>query len=119
MTELRQVFNDEIIGEFKKEISKVQKSNKVTVFTPSVIDAFQDIFECIEKESIKTGDELDDYIDRHYSSNENEYLIIISLLAFFDGDYDKVTEIFKQGTFNVDLSDFENDDNTVYNYDDY
>lgn len=121
MTELREVFNDDIITEFKNEIKKVKKSKKLTVFTPNVINAYFDILECIEQESLKTGDDLDDYIDLHYSKNENEYLIIISILAFFDGDYTKVSEIFAHGTFDInrDEMDLGDDDDTCYNHDDY
>ncbi|WIC41472.1 hypothetical protein MA9V1_208 [Chryseobacterium phage MA9V-1] len=119
-----EIFSEEIIAEFRAELAKIKKSQSVNMFTEPVIDAYEDILECIENGSINDIDELEDYIDIHYGSTEeddNEYFIICSLTQYADGDFDDVHQIFKQATLSkkkINLEELLAEEGDTFAYED-
>lgn len=86
MIVLRTVFSDESLALLKSTIESKSAGN---VLDRIAKEAYIDIIDCIEKESIKTDDDLEDYIETHYSElNEQVYFAVCELLAFVDGEYD-------------------------------
>lgn len=103
---LKDVFNDEVISQFRKEITKTRKSTSRGMFNNNILDAYTDIIDCIDDESIKDIEELDDYVERNYSENDSDYFIIASIVAFAEEDFEgDVKDLFSRGK-KIDL-DFE------------
>jgi hypothetical protein len=79
-------FDSESIQLLKNTIESKEAAN---VFDKITKEAYIDILDCINKESIKTADELEDYIETMYAElNETVYFAVCELLAYADGEYD-------------------------------
>lgn len=108
---LSNVFSDESLALLKSTIQSKEAGNVLDRITK---EAYIDIIECIEKESLKTDDDLEDYIETHYAElNEQVYFAVCELLAFVDGEYDATdNKLDNMKVFIVELlsSDEESDD---------
>lgn len=110
-TQLREIFTEEVLEVFKSEIKKIKSGKtKRGMFTTNVISAYEDIIKCIDDESIKSIEDLDDYIEENYANNDSEHMIISFIIQFAEDDFEgTVSDIFKKGK-SIDLDNILDDE---------
>jgi hypothetical protein len=99
---LSSVFTDDVLNQFDTKIAEIRKKKVKGFFNETILLAYEDILSCIKNESIKTDEDLEEYIETHYFEPEDNYFIIVALIAYTDGEFDSVDDMFN---FNKDDND--------------
>jgi catabolite regulation protein CreA len=99
---LSKIYTEAIIAEFR---TKLQEAETSKALKKPIVEAFNDIIECIDVGSIRDDDELEDYIERVYYDNESIYFKVSSLVQFVDGEFNSVAELFEELTAAEDFDE--------------